>query len=155
MNQGKSFEKRVEKELRLCGYWPVWKLPTGARVIGKGKAIQIKSHPDFIVGSSVGTIVFDAKTLGEKHFNLNSRVFRKEKVHQYKALNEAHSGGWHAGYLVHFRGEGVIAWMPIDIINYCKRHGEKSLNAHSPLIATQSDKDPIDLEKLIEEAKNL
>ena len=117
MKYWEAFERRIVHDIRLSGHF-ITRIPTGARVIKIGGAVQFKGQKtafDFAAAVNGRAVFFDAKcmTSGER-FNIRSLVLSPKKIHQYQALlDAAQSGGAVAGYLIWWFNERLITFVDV------------------------------------------
>lgn len=123
------------------------RIPTGAKVVGGGRMMAIKTPFDFSASVGGQAVYFDAKSTAQNRFNIGSYVMATSKVHQFRQLMEAHRMGALAGYLIWFYGPTIrqIVWAPITVI------GQPGLTSIAPGMdgtITQEDNRVIDLGRL-------
>lgn len=123
------------------------KIPNGNRYVPGGKTIKHRTEFDFCVGLEGNAIFFDAKSTSTP-INLKDKIFSARKIHQFTALMEAHRAGNIAGYLIHFRKPGIIAWANVVLINNLNRLGQKSLTHDTKGLVCQEDSVPISFRDL-------
>lgn len=139
-----QFENRIEREIWAQGNYCA-RIPTGVRVIGKGKVAMRKTPFDFAASINGRAVFFDAKSTSASTFNIGSMVMAVKKVHQFHELSAAFRAGAVAGYLIWFYDLRLITWAPIAVV------AKKNLVSISPQTdgcRSQLDTYKIDLEKL-------
>lgn len=117
MKLSNQFEDRIHRETWARGHYCA-RIPTGARVLGKGKVAMIKTPFDFAAGVHGKAVFFDAKSTAEGTFNIGSKVMATKSSHQFHQLMEAHRAGSVAGYLIWFYAPFLryITWVPITVM---------------------------------------
>lgn len=91
------------------------KIPEGARTIRLGNRLLLKrtkSPFDFILAKNKEVVFFDAKSI-------NAKTFSKSLVNfnQVHALLDVERQGCRAGYLIHFRKRGAIAFISASVLS--------------------------------------
>lgn len=110
-----QFEDRIHRETWAKGHFSV-RIPTGARIIGRGRMLPVKTPFDFACSVHGQAVFFDAKSTENKAFNIATFATATGKVHQFNALMAAHTAGAIAGYLIWFIAMRRIVWAPIDLV---------------------------------------
>lgn len=140
-----QFEDRINREIWANGDYSV-RIPQGAKVIGRGKLVKIKTPFDFACSIRGRAVFFDAKSTAENRFNLASKVTSEKSMHQFNQLREAARAGAIAGYLIWFYQLRLITWVPIDVM------AERNLVSIAPYhrgTTTAEDNRRIDLARMV------
>jgi len=152
MDAWKIFEKNLVTHSRLQGI-DVFKFPEDVKVLGK-LVIRKKTSFDFVASVGGISMFFDAKVEAANNlFNFKSRIFNDEKQHQWTALKSLKDKDIISGYMIWFKGVGLIAWASVGVIESLVARDIKSINANDtekyPGVVWQRDDQPINLKFLM------
>ncbi len=93
---GQIFEAFVKSCAQKQGF-KVTQIPLGAKQIGGGKLIRVRTDFDFILWKNGFAVALDAKSTTHENFATDSLT-----SHQVLSLKEIEDQGFIAGYLVYF-----------------------------------------------------
>lgn len=148
----KVFEKRIEGEANSKGHVCIKipeknrKIPTGS---GKIRVQLVKSDVDFVLVNHGVPYFFDAKTCGDRTFNLQKFCYGPDKIHQLLQLQGIRDRGCKSGYMIWWGAHEIISWVPIEIIEKVHDRGDLSLQPEEPGIVSQTETEIINFERLM------
>ena len=148
----KVFEKRIEGEANCKGHVCIkipernQKVPTGS---GRIRIQLVKSDVDFVLVCNGVPYFFDAKSCGERTFNLQKFCYGPEKIHQLLQLQCIRDRGCRAGYMIWWGAYELISWVPIEVIERVHDRGDLSLIHTEPGVMSQSENQIINFERLL------
>lgn len=119
--EGDAFESALDWTAKRAGFETV-ALPTGCKVLGGGRTQLVKTPFDRVYAKYPQSLFVDAKSTAETNFQ-----YSMIKTHQVDELLKLERAGFRAGYIVHFRKTGEVAFLSAGILN-ALRPGE-SLSA--------------------------